>query len=199
MKRPALDLESFLFALGFVSLGAWAALTFAARAYQQEANRVVERWRPAVATATQRSRVEAWKSGVVGKLEIPAGRISAIVAEGIDDRTLDRAIGHVPGTSLPGEPGNVGLVAHRDTYFRGLERVRVGDEVRIECPDGIHRYRVTRTQVVSPHAVEVLAPTPRPALTLVTCYPFHVLGPAPRRFVVRAEPMASADAAAAAF
>jgi len=195
--------EFALFGAGFALLGAWAALTLSARTYQRDAAQLVDRWsqtrhKAGPATAGYQARVEAFASGILGRLEIPAAHISVIVAEGVDSRTLDRAVGHVPDTALPGEPGNVGLVAHRDTYFRGLEHIHQGDEVRFQGPDGLHRYRVSSMRVVEPTDVAVLDPTPRPALTLVTCYPFHVIGPARRRFVVRAEPLPVPAAPAAA-
>jgi sortase A len=192
-------IEFALFGAGFLLLGSWAALTFSAQAYQDQAARVVDEWKdsrtPAQSAAYGR-RVEALKSGLVGRLEIPTAHMSVIVAEGTDDRTLDHAVGHVGGSALPGEPGNVALVGHRDTYFRGLARVRRGDEIRFVAPDGIHRYRITRTEIVSPRRVDVLDPTRTPALTLVTCFPFHVLGPAPLRFVVHAEPVRTGEIAA---
>jgi len=190
--RSSDALESLLFGTGFALLGAWAVATLSARAFQDQAARIVDGWATSGSAApagAYASRVQSWQSGLIGRLEIPRARLSVIVAEGIDDRTLDRAVGHVPGTALPGEPGNVGLVAHRDTYFRGLEHIRWGDEVRVYAPDGLHRYRVSGMSVVGPRDVAVLHSTPQPALTLVTCYPFHVIGPAPRRFVVRAVPV----------
>jgi sortase A len=113
--------------------------------------------------------------------------VSAVVRAGSDSRTLRLAVGHIPGTALPGEPGNVGLAAHRDTFFRRLGEIREHDEVRIVTPEGTFSYRVQGTQVVNPSDVWVLDPTDAPALTLVTCYPFTYVGSAPRRFIVRAQ------------
>lgn len=123
----------------------------------------------------------------LGRLEIPRLQVSAIVRAGSDSRTLRLAVGHIGGTSLPGEPGNVGLAAHRDTFFRRLGEIRQDDLVRFVTPDGTFVYRVEGTQVVDPHDTWVLNPTDEPALTLVTCYPFRYVGSAPRRFIVRAQ------------
>jgi sortase A len=185
-SRPGLELA--LFGAGFVLLGIWTESTLSARAYQNQAANVVDQWSTSAPTETAAypSRVQAIRRGLVGRLEIPRVGLSVIVAEGTDENTLERAVGHVSGTALPGEPGNVGLVGHRDTYFRTLERVRPGDTIRLTGPDGRHTYRVGDVDVVSPRQVDVLDPTPTPSLTLVTCYPFHAVGPAPRRFVVRA-------------
>ncbi|HVS04521.1 MAG TPA: class D sortase [Thermoanaerobaculia bacterium] len=126
------------------------------------------------------------ESALLGRLEIPRLGLSVVVAEGDDRRTLRRAAGHLPETPLPGQPGNAVIAGHRDLHFRPLESVRVGDEVLFTTPAGSQRYRVDWVDVTAPSAVEVLAPTPVPALTLVTCYPFTWVGTAPDRFVVRA-------------
>lgn len=137
---------------------------------------------------------------VIGTLDIPRIGISAMVAHGDDARTLDRAIGHLPDTPLPWAPsGNSALAGHRDTFFRPLRRIRVGDELVFrgsELP--ALRYRVTETLIVEPHDVWVLAPTDAATLTLITCYPFGYIGTAPQRFVVRAARVADASAAPAA-
>jgi sortase A len=108
------------------------------------------------------------------------------VADGADATTLRRAVGHVPWTAFPGEQGNVGLAGHRDSFFRKLEGVRKNDLIRVSTPDGIYAYRVESTTVVEKRRVDVLAPSPSPQLTLVTCFPFHYVGSAPKRFIVRA-------------
>ena len=122
----------------------------------------------------------------MGRIEIPRLGVSTIVRAGSDARTLQLAVGHLPGTALPGETGNVGLAGHRDTFFRRLADIRADDEIRVVTPDGTFRYRVQRTNVVEPDDVWVLDPTGHPALTLVTCYPFSYVGSAPQRFIVRA-------------
>jgi sortase A len=124
---------------------------------------------------------------VVGRVEIPRVGVSAVVREGDDVKTLRRAVGHIPGTALPGEIGNAALAGHRDTFFRGLRDVRTGDHILLTTPGGSARYVVKSTNVVDPSDVSVLAPTRRSTLTLVTCYPFNYIGAAPRRFIVRAE------------
>ena len=123
---------------------------------------------------------------LVGRIAIPRLDVDAAIYHGVDDDTLRRAVGHVPGTALPGEGDNVGLAGHRDTFFRGLSDTREGDLVIVETPHGERRYRVAETRVVDPDAVEVLDPTGAETLTLVTCYPFRWVGPAPRRWIVRA-------------
>ncbi len=124
--------------------------------------------------------------GMLGRIEIPRLEVHAMVREGVDDRTLRRSVGHVPGTAKPGAEGNVGLAGHRDSFFRKLKDIRKGDTIVVETLDSKYEYTVDVTKVVGPDDVKVLAPTPQRALTLVTCYPFYYVGNAPRRFIVRA-------------
>jgi sortase A len=124
---------------------------------------------------------------MIGRLEIPRIKVSSIVREGSDDKTLKRAAGHVPYTALPGDTGNVGIAAHRDSFFRNLRNVREGDTIRITTTNGVYEYSVDSTKIVQPENIEVLNATPTPSLTLVTCYPFNYVGSAPKRFIVRAQ------------
>lgn len=129
---------------------------------------------------------------MIGRIEIPRLHLSALAREGVDNRTLDLAAGHVPGTALPGDPGNAAFAAHRDTFFRPLRQIHTGDVVAVTTPRGSYRYLVTSTRVVDPDDVSVLDSTPQATLTLVTCYPFTYIGSAPQRFVVRAALVPSA-------
>jgi sortase A len=122
----------------------------------------------------------------LGRLTSARIGLNVMVAEGVDDATLRRAAGHIPGTALLDSGGNVGVAAHRDTFFRPLREIRKGDELELETAQGRRRYRVEWTAVVEPENLEPLEETTAPALTLVTCFPFYYVGPAPRRFVVRA-------------
>ena len=124
--------------------------------------------------------------GLIGRVEIPRLDISAMVREGVDAATLSRAVGHVPNSPLPGAAGNVAIAAHRDTYFRNVRNIRNGDRIRMVTPKGTYEYIVDSLKIVEPTEVNVLDPTPEPAITLVTCYPFNYIGSAPKRFIVRA-------------
>jgi sortase A len=124
---------------------------------------------------------------LIGRIEIPRLGISAVVAEGIDNPTLRRAVGHIPGTGMPGQPGNVCLAGHRDTFFRPLRNVRSSDVITLITLQGAYRYRVVSAKVVSAYDVAVLDPSANEVLTLVTCFPFDFVGSAPNRFIVRAE------------
>jgi len=124
---------------------------------------------------------------LIGSLDIPRLGLSAVIAESDEDATLRVAIGHLSDTPLPWHDGNSALAGHRDTFFRPLQQIRVGDELHVSTLHGNFRHQVRETMVVGPNDVWVLDPTDRPTLTLITCYPFDYVGKAPRRFIVRAE------------
>src|SRR5262249_2689043 len=123
----------------------------------------------------------------IARLEAPSVHLGATVLEGSDDRTLARAAGHIEETALPGQPGNVAIAAHRDTIFRPVRNLRVGDALELTTADRVYRYRVTRTRVVHPDDLQVLDASDHSTLTLITCYPFTFIGHAPLRFVVSAD------------
>jgi len=122
----------------------------------------------------------------VALLRIPALDIEVAVLEGTDEVTLNRGVGHIDGTPMPGHGGNMGLAGHRDGFFRPLKDVETGTRIELETLTGSLTYRVTDVWIVDPSDVSVLADTAEPALTLVTCYPFYFVGNAPQRYIVRA-------------
>ena len=130
--------------------------------------------------------------GVIGEILVPRLGLKAIVVQGDSAKLLRLAVGHLPETALPGEAGNVALAAHRDGFFRPLRDVRPGDSIILRTPGREFQYQVEWTAVVPPSAVHVIQPTSEPALTLLTCFPFHYVGAAPERFVVRARKIAAA-------
>ena len=123
----------------------------------------------------------------IGMLEIPRLGLSSVVVEGDDAATLLVGVGHLADTPLPWHGGNSVMAAHRDTFFRPLAGIRRNDVITFSTADAEFEYVVTETMIVDPTAVEVLDPTTTATLTLITCYPFDYIGPAPNRFIVRAE------------
>jgi len=187
-------------ALGLVGLGCFAAMHVgAAVSARQDLERFAalrtggspagtpdqSLWSPA--------RVRAWRRAIsesgpppLAVLRIPKIHLEVAVLPGTDDRTLDRAVGHVANTAQPGADGNSGLAGHRDGFFRGLKDITPGDAIELETLLADDVYRVERMWVVSPEDISVLNPTSTSALTLITCYPFYFVGSAPQRFIVRA-------------
>ena len=133
------------------------------------------------------ARTSPIEGTALARLTIPDLKLDLIVIEGVSSKDLSVAPGHIPGTSLPGHAGNVGIAGHRDTVFRKLRSARLNELITLRTARGEIRYRVVSLEVVSPSDVRVLRPTSRDSLTLVTCYPFNFIGSAPNRFIVRAE------------
>jgi sortase A len=173
--------------IGFLALSYVGFALLDARLYQADQARRFERKLKETNLARAESPGIAISEGSpLGRIEISAIGLAAMMMEGIDEGTLRRAVGHIPGTPLPGQRGNVALAAHRDTFFRGLRKIRVNDEITLTTLSGSYRYRVDSTKVVKPEETEVLEDDGDDILTLVTCYPFNFVGSAPRRFIVRA-------------
>jgi len=128
---------------------------------------------------------------IVGKLQVPRLNMSVVVLEGSDDGVLKKGPGHIEETALLGELGNVGIAGHRDTHFRPLRDIQVNDEMIVTTTTGAIHYFIDTIDIISPTDMEILDPTPGPALTVVTCFPFEFIGSAPMRFVIRATPRAS--------
>lgn len=122
---------------------------------------------------------------LVGRLEIPGVHLSVMVRDGVDDDTLRRAAGHLPASALPGQPGDFVLLGHRDTFFRPLRDIQRGDALTMETRAGKFTYIVDSLEVTSPEAIKIQQDEYASA-TLITCFPFTYIGPAPRRFVVHA-------------
>jgi sortase A len=120
-----------------------------------------------------------------GVLEIPSLKLTVPIFAGTSELMLNRGVGWIEGTAMPGEDGNVGLAGHRDGYFRGLKNLKLGDAIEVQSVGRTMRYRVSSLEIVEPTDVSVLDPTDVPSITLVTCYPFYYIGSAPQRYIVR--------------
>lgn len=199
-RRLLLLLEGAAWLFGLVGLVWWGTHNlWAASAARIDVARFVSRQEVASRAGTpdqslwSPERIVAWRKAVgepaatpLAVLRIPRIRLEVAVLPGTDDRTLDRAVGHIDDTALPGADGNSGIAGHRDGFFRGLKDIAEGDVIELETTEAKEIYRVERMWVVDPEDVSVLDPTPTRALTLVTCFPFYYVGSAPRRFIVRA-------------
>jgi sortase A len=123
---------------------------------------------------------------VIGEIQVPRLGLDAIVVQGDTPAALRRAVGHISKSALPGEWGNVALAGHRDTFFRPLRDIRLGDEIRFKTPERSFEYLVESIKVVGPNDTHVLKSWTGHDLTFITCFPFYYVGPAPKRFIVRA-------------
>jgi len=139
-----------------------------------------------------RERIEAYRAGagldagpLVGTLQIASLDLLVPLYGDTAELHLNRGVGLIEGMALPGEPGNLGIAGHRDGFFRVLRDIRKGQRVEVRTPSARYVYEVSGVSIVAATDATLLAPTREPSLTLVTCYPFYFVGPAPRRFVVR--------------
>lgn len=177
----------FLFIAGTLAVCYVALTLFYAKLYQDAAGNALEK---KIYAQEQHkvglSQPVAKEGDVLGRIEIPRLGVKVAILEGTTSETLRLGVGHISGTAFPGEPGNVGIAGHRDTYFRSLKDIRARDEIQIQTPTGLSRFEVDSVEIVDPGDIEVLAPSAGSAVTLVTCYPFHFVGAAPKRFVVHA-------------
>ncbi|MCL4783007.1 MAG: class D sortase [Bryobacterales bacterium] len=190
MKRKNL-ISLFLIVPGFVLL-AWSVFRILSMRETVETTREWLR-----ETAARPSASPVWlganrsldlpEGEPLGMLSIESVQIEAPVFAGDGKATLSLAAGWIKGTALPGSRGNAGIAAHRDTLFRPLRNIKRGDAVVYRSLAGSYTYRVVWTKIVRPSDVSVLDNTVIPSLTLVSCYPFYYVGPAPYRFIVRAE------------
>jgi sortase A len=187
--------------LGFLLIAQWFENGSQARAFRSSESMKLEAARPRAELGKSPAGVpakESWRpitleSGVFGRIEIPRLGISALIAEGTMPSQLDRTVGHITASAFPGQPGNCGLAGNRDSSLRGLGAVREDDVIHIDTLQGTYTYEVVWSAhevpwsaVLEPRWVDVFDATPTPSLTLVTWYPFHDVGSAPERFVVRA-------------
>ncbi len=199
-RRLGLLVERTAWAVGIVCLVTCGALYIDGAA---GARHELERFAVLQAAAVQQppapdlslwapERITAWRRVLsepappLAVLRIPKIRLEVPVLRGTDDFTLNRAVGHIDDTALPGTDGNSGIAGHRDGFFRGLKDIGPEDAIELETVRGKEVYRVDRIWIVDPEDVSVLDPTPARSLTLVTCYPFYHVGPAPQRYIVRA-------------
>ena len=185
-------LERGLLALGVLALAVFAAAHLDRALSSRAALAEIEEPGPVDVGAWSAQRVTAYREALglphgppLAALRIPKIALEVPVFEGIDDLTLNRGVGRIPGTALPGEDGNLALAGHRDGFFRGLKDVAQGDVLELRTPEGTRTYVVDRVVIVDPKDVSVLHDRGAPTLTLVTCYPFYYVGHAPQRWVVQ--------------
>jgi sortase A len=170
----------FFLVLGILALG-YAGFVFASsRAYQTLEMRKFKE-------AGRLSEPHLLADGdVLGEIQVSRLGLDAIVIQGDSPATLKRAVGHLSKSALPGEWGNVALAGHRDTFFRPLRDIRLGDVITFKTQERSFEYLVQSIEVVAPTNIRVLEPLTGHDLTLLTCYPVYYVGPAPKRLVVRA-------------
>jgi sortase A len=187
IRRLLRWIQPILFITGTLLLGYVGFTLLDARLFQASAKRSLENQIQMKKDPQAIQPKPVIKPGdVLGRLDIPRLGLSVAVLQGTRSRILKLGAGHIQNTPFPGEAGNSGIAGHRDTFFRALKDVRKDDEIEFQTATGLFHYEVDWVKVVAPDDQTVLAPSSESALTLVTCYPFYFVGPAPNRYVVRA-------------
>jgi sortase A len=182
MKTHVRWLSRLMLIAGFLLLSFSAAAWVFADGFQSYQNWLFDR----SAADPSANEVRPLPHSVIGRIEIPRLDLSAMIVEGVQERDLFLGVGHIPGTALPGENGNVVLAAHRDTFFRPLRRIAKNDRIVLTTLLGASHYTVDSIEITNSDDSSVLRPSSKPTLTLITCYPFSFVGAAPNRFVVHA-------------
>ena len=174
-------ISRILLYIGIACLGMYGYFTVQAWWHQAELEDEMYSPLPAMVVRPGHAPPRHLKEGdLFGRLQIPRLNLSVMVMEGDTNTILRLGAGHVPGTPLA-------IAGHRDTFFRPLKDIQLSDTIRFTTPDGTTEYRVISTKIVSPNDTWVLDENSPDTLTLVTCYPFYYIGPAPKRFIVQAE------------
>lgn len=122
-------------------------------------------------------------------LEIPKLEKTLPVVEGTDPDSLDKGVGHLSNSVLPGDGEQILLSGHRDTVFRDFGEIEIGDRFTVNMPDGSYTYEIKETEIVSEDDTSVIRSMGEEVLVVTTCYPFHFIGNAPERFVTYAYPV----------
>jgi len=131
--------------------------------------------------------LELNKKMPLGVLKIEKLKLEVPIFNGTSDLILNRGLGRIIGTSRIDQQGNLGIAGHRDSFFRGLKDIELGDTMQLKTLSGNNQYTVTSITITHPDDVSVLAPTDDSTITLVTCYPFYFVGHAPKRYIVKAK------------
>jgi sortase A len=182
--------QTILLVVGLAALSLWGAINLNTYLFQKREKAYLARISVGYHSPQEQLPLPSNSGDFIGEIDIPDVGISAVILEGSDEHTLRLGVGHIPGTAFPGDSGNVSLAAHRDTFFRPLRKISRNDEIRLITFNNSYKYRVDWTRVVSPDDINVLKPSKKPVLTLITCYPFYFVGSAPERFIVRAHRVA---------
>ena len=120
------------------------------------------------------SEPTASRGEAIGRIIMPSANIDWTFVEGVTRADLRNGAGHMPGTALPGGPGNAVISGHRTTYgapFSALDRAVPGDLITVETASGTHVYQVIEQRVVKPTDVWVAGQWDGAWLTLTTCNP----------------------------
>jgi len=122
----------------------------------------------------------------IGSLTIPALKRKLTILQGTGVKELKKGVGHFTQSVLPGEEDNCVFSGHRETVFRLLGNLKIGDQLIVQTSAGTFTYEVNGTRIVHEDDKTVIVPTDHAVLTMTTCYPFYTPGYSPDRYIVSA-------------
>ena len=128
----------------------------------------------------------------IGLLTIPKIKSELAIVEGTNPDDLEKGVGHYKGSYFPGDEGQIVLSGHRDTVFRKLGELKIGDSLKLQMPNGNFTYEITKTKIVKSDDTSIITlQNKEEELILTTCYPFRYVGNAPKRYIIYATPKSS--------
>lgn len=155
-------------------------------------DQAISRAAEVVGDSKEIEKVEAFQPELgepVGVLTIPKLDVSLPIIEGTEEEMLAKGVGHFTSTAWPSEGEQILLSGHRDTVFKNFGELEVGDVFIVELSYGTFEYEMRSHTIVDKDDTSIIREMGEEVLTLSTCYPFHLLGAAPERYVIYAEPI----------
>ncbi|WP_449537887.1 class D sortase [Ferdinandcohnia sp. Marseille-Q9671] len=174
--------------VGVIGYASWDIMYSKAEANEtyEEAKKVIEE--PVLEKSRERFVPE--QGDIVGLLSIPKIQADLAIVEGTDPNELRKGVGHYKGSYYPDEDGQIVLSGHRDTVFKRVGELEVGDEMIVEVPYGEYSYQITHTEIVDADDMTIITlQNEKEELIVTTCYPFGYMGDAPYRYIIYAEEM----------
>lgn len=186
--------------IGFLAFGGyqWYSTTSAQSDATAEAKAMIAK-RDASSKTEDSNVLEVAKSfnpymgETAGMLHIPKLEADLPIIEGTHEDELERGVGHYRGTAYPLQNEQIVLSGHRDTVFRQMGELEIGDQLILQMEYGDFTYEITKTKIVDADDRTIIVPHGEEVLTLTTCYPFNFVGYAPERYIIYAYPVENQD------
>ncbi|WP_160722069.1 class D sortase [Bacillus sp. USDA818B3_A] len=186
-------LPLFIILTGLILLG-WGVWQFTQTKLQTtsalaQAKVLISQKQPAAADKKKINKETPPSTGdTIGILGIPKLKAELAIVEGTDPDDLQKGVGHYKGSYFPGDNGQIVLSGHRDTVFRHLGELKIGNQLKMQMPNGDFTYQITKTKIVKSNDRSIITlQNQQEELILTTCYPFHYVGNAPKRYIIYAK------------
>ncbi|MEH7417219.1 class D sortase [Neobacillus drentensis] len=191
MKK--IKLPFFLIFIGLILVGAgvwqYAHAKVKSTTALSQAKEIISQNQPVAADKKKADKSTPPATGdTIGILNIPKIKAELAIVEGTDPDDLEKGVGHYKGSYFPGDKGQIVLSGHRDTVFRKLGELKKGEYLKMQMPNGNYTYEITRTKIVKANDKSIITlQKQQEELILTTCYPFHYVGNAPKRYIIYAK------------